>query len=204
MRNVAVTLVCALLFPACFGSSSTPQMQYFWLPLWENVTPYKGEPLPVVIQVESLDVEPAYDHLRIVYRVSPVQLQHYRVRQWVVKPGRLFKSALWRYLQATRRFQLVVGVPRPLPNYVLRGRVLALEQMELGPKRDKWYARVSLHLRLHRAVDGKVIWSLTFDDRARIKVYKPGVVVAGMTSVLRTQMERNLPKMVEAIKQDRK
>ena len=66
----------------------------------------KGKRLPVVIQVEGLDVDPGYDHLRIVYRVSPVHMQHYRLRQWVTKPGRLLKAALQRYLQKTGMFRV--------------------------------------------------------------------------------------------------
>jgi ABC-type uncharacterized transport system auxiliary subunit len=195
-------LLASLLAAGCFGSSTTPTMQYFWIPLWRHVPPAAGEPLPVVIQVEALDVDPGYDHLRIVYRISPVEMRHYRLRQWVTKPGRLLRTALRRYFGATRRFRLVTSAPQPLPTYILRGRVVALEQVEDGKDRERWSARVAINLRLHRSSDHKVVWRMRTDATQRVKKRTPEAVVALMTKLLRQALDRELPILTGIVRQD--
>jgi ABC-type uncharacterized transport system auxiliary subunit len=177
-------------------------MRYFRLPLWDQVTRQPGAPLPAVIQVEALDVLPDYDHLRLVYRVSAVQMRHYRLRQWVVKPGRLLKGALQRFLEATGAFRVVTDTPRPIPNYLLRGRVYSLEQVEEGKQPVRWYAAFELELTLHRATDNNVIWQVHARGRAPVKVRRPSQVVATLTLLLRERLLREVPGMVRAVRQD--
>lgn len=202
MRKLLIPILLGALAAGCFGSSKAATMQYFWIPLWQQAPVSPGEPVPAVIQVEGLDVDPSYDHLRIVYRISAVQMRHYRYRQWVTKPGRLFKVALQRYLRSTRRFRLVVLEPRPLPNYILRGRVVALEQLEDGKKREIWSARVALRLRLHRSLDNKVVWRMDIDRRKRVKTRTPEAVVALMTKMLRAELDRELANITNAVRTD--
>jgi ABC-type uncharacterized transport system auxiliary subunit len=202
MKTLLTLLLFGALATGCFGGGKTPTMQYFWVPLWQQVQPSAREPMPVVIQVEGLDVDPGYDHLRIVYRISPVQLRHYRFRQWVTKPGRLLTAAVQRYLRATRRFRLVTVAPQPLPNYILRGRIMALEQVEEGAKRERWSARVAFHLRLHRSSDNKVVWRMRFDGKQRVKTRTPEAVVAQLTQMIRAQLNAEVENITGAIRTD--
>lgn len=196
---VSVALLGA---PSCFSSSPVPEMRYFRLPIWEGVTRGSQDALPVVIQVESLDVLPDYDHLRIVYRVSPEQLRHYRLRQWVVKPGRMLQGALQRFLDATGAFRAVTDSPRPIPNYVLRGRLLSLEQVEEGGRDKRWSAALDIAFTLHRASDNQVIWSVRARDRTEVKVHQVSRVVAALTHLLRARLQREMSGLVGAIRKD--
>ncbi len=186
----------------CLGSAPPPEMRYFRLPLWEGVRSAGTDKLPVVIQVESLDVLPDYDRVRIVYRVSPEQLRHYRYRQWVVKPGRLFRESLERFLMATGRFRGVTSQSQPIPTYVLRGRVLSIEQVEEGTHREKWFAHANVELHLVRASDGKRIWSLHIVTKSRVRKRTPQQIVRTLTRDLRTHLLKQLPGLVSAIRQD--
>jgi len=202
MKKLLTPILVGAVAAGCFGSGKTPTMQYFWVPLWQDVRPSTSQPIPVVIQVEGLDVDPGYDHLRIVYRISPVQLRHYKFRQWVTKPGRLLTAAVQRYLRVTGRFRLVTVAPQPLPNYILRGRIMALEQVEEGPKRLRWSARVALHLRLHRSSDNKVVWRMRFDRKRRVKTRTPQAVVSLLTALIRAELDRELANIAGAIRTD--
>lgn len=202
MKKLLTLVLFGALAAGCFGGGKPPTMQYFWIPLWQQVQPSSGEPIPVVIQVEGLDVDPGYDHLRIVYRISPVQLRHYKFRQWVTKPGRLLRSAVQRYLRVTNRFRLVTVAPLPLPNYILRGRIMALEQVEEGTQRELWSARVALHLRLHRSSDNKVVWRMRFDRKQRVQKRTPQAVVTLLTRLIRVELDRELANITSAIRTD--
>lgn len=202
MKKLLTPLLMGVIAAGCFGGGQTPTMQYFWIPLWQQARPSTSEPIPVVIQVEGLDVDPGYDHLRIVYRISPVQLRHYKFRQWVTKPGRLLTAAVQRYLRVTNRFRMVTVAPQPLPNYIMRGRIMALEQVEEGKKRERWSARVSMHLRLHRSSDNKVVWRMRFDRKQRVKARTPHAVVSLITRLIRVELDRELTNITGAIRTD--
>ncbi len=202
MKKLLTPIVMGLVVAACFGSSKTPTMQYFWIPLWQQARPAGSGPIDVVIQIEEMDVDPGYDHLRLVYRISPVQLRHYRFRQWVTKPGRLLTAALQRYLRVKGVFRLVVQEPQPLPNYILRGRVMALEQVEEGSRRERWSARVAMLLRLHRSADDRVVWQMRFDQKRRVKERTPQAIVALITRLIRGQLDQELGHLTEAVRRD--
>ncbi len=201
-RAGAVIVLLGAVAGGCFSSKQPPVMKYFRLPIWEGVKAPAAEPLPAVIQVEALDVLPAYDHLRIVYRVTPVQLRHYRFRQWVVKPGRLFRESLQRFLEASGRFKEVTATSRPIPNYVLRGQVISVEQVEKGSKQQKWFAHLELRLGLYRAADEKEVWRLRIKTRSRVEERTPQNVVDTLTRDFRKKMQAALPALVRAVKTD--
>ena len=56
-RMAAMWLVVTLLgLTACFSSSPPPVMKYFRLPVWIGVKSARTPSVPVVLQVEALDV----------------------------------------------------------------------------------------------------------------------------------------------------
>jgi ABC-type uncharacterized transport system auxiliary subunit len=192
---LAAVLV-SLAVVGCFGNTPAPSARYFWLGTWLDLKPYAGEPLPVVLQVEEFDTEPAFDHLRLVYRVSNDQIRHYRFRQWVSKPGRLVRDAVRRYFQVGGWLRHVTEAPSPIPDFVLRGRVLAIEQVERG---EQWVSHLSLVMRLRRSVDQKVVWTGVLDQEVRVRNRTPEEIVAQFTIMLRQFLDRERPRMLAAM-----
>lgn len=172
-------------------------MKYFWLGPWFDVPVHKGEPLPWVLQVEEFDVEPAFDHNRLVYRVSNDQLRHYRYRQWVTKPGRLVRDAFKRYLMAGRWLRQVTDAPTPIPDFVMRGHVYAMEQVERG---EVWSAHLMLTVQVHRATDHQVVWSGLLDRELKIRNRTPETVVRALNLLLRQFLDEERPKLLASLR----
>lgn len=202
-RLVAMWILLTALGPAaCFSSSPPPVMTFFRLPVWIGVKSGRAPSLPAVLQVEALDVLPAYDRMRIVYRISPVQLRNYRLRQWVVKPGRLLQESLQRYFKSTGAFREVTSASRPIPSYVLRGLVVTLEQVE-RKRGAAWYAALDVRLGVYRASDGVRVWHARLQGEVRVTPRTPKAVVTAMTRLLRARLDRATPGLLRALRQDR-
>ena len=199
--SVTVFLSATLLYSSlgCFGSDQVPRHRYYRLPIYERVKA-TNEPLSVVLRIEEFEVAPAYDHLRLVYRVSPYEVRHYGFRQWVTKPGRLVADALRLYMKMSGRFTTVTEEPRPLADYTLQGKVEVLEEID---KKKRWFAHLVLTLRLVKVSDGRVVWSQRFDTKKRVKKRRPKYVVAGLTELFGQVAEETLKKVVEIVKEDR-
>ncbi len=183
------------LVAGCFGSQRVQRHRYYGLPIHERVNASETS-LPVSLRIEEFDVAPAYDHVRIVYRVSPYELRHYGIRQWVTKPGRLLADELRLYMKMSRSFATVTDEPRPLPDYVIRGNVEVLEEMNKG---DKWYARLVMTMNLVRLSDGNTVWAQRFNKIKRVKKRRPRYVVAGLTDLFAEVAEEALKRTVDAL-----
>jgi ABC-type uncharacterized transport system auxiliary subunit len=190
---VAGAVICGA---GCFGSSKAPRPRYYRLPIKPGDNP-GARKLPVTLRIEEFDVAPAYDHLRLVYRISPYELRHYGFRQWVTKPGRLVADALREYALLSGRFSTVTEGPSPVADYTLRGKVECLEEVDKG---KKWYAHLILSLRLIRVSDGRIVWQKRFDKQKRVKKRRPRYVIAGLTDLLGQAAAEMLNQTLAAIR----
>lgn len=195
---VAFLIVMATTLCGCLGSSRVPVHRYYRLPVAEKPSP-SGPALPVVLRVEEFDVRPAYDHMRLVYRLSPYEMRHYGFRQWVAKPGRLVSDALRDFLRFSGRFRSVTDQPRPMAQYTVSGMIEAIEEVD-GPKGKRWYAHLAMTVRLKRSSDGEVVWERRFDKMARVRRRHPVHIVAGLTRILREAAESSMKQIIEAIR----
>jgi ABC-type uncharacterized transport system auxiliary subunit len=195
---LALVAVCCTVC-SCLGSETAPRHRYYRLPIHKNLDRAE-ETLPVVYRVEEFEVAPAYDHLRIVYRVSPFELRHYGYRQWVTKPGRLVADSIREYAELSGHFRTVTEGPTPVADYTVQGRVDVIEEVD---KKKHWFAHMVLSLRLIRSSDGKILWSSRFDETVRVKKRRPKHIVAGLTKVLRKATEKLISTSVELIRKDR-
>ncbi len=170
-------LLLSTLLAACFGSGRAPRHSYYTLP-----TPPPRKVAGPTLKVEEFEAAPAYDHLRIVYRVSPYELRHYALREWVTKPGRLVAQSLGAFLEAKGAARLVGDAGEP--QYVLQGRVEAIEERDFGPKPGRWYAVLDLRLRLLRTRDGAVVWQTRFRREVPTRRKNLPSVVARLTQLV--------------------
>jgi len=104
---------------------------------------------------------PRAEHLlrqdRIVYFTSGNELNFYQQHRWAESPVYMVQALLVRRLQESGLFAEVAPfrAQRNL-DYVLRGRLLALEEVDRGS--GDIQARFGLSLELIRQEDGQVVW----------------------------------------------
>lgn len=178
MRKAAICILTAALMTAC---GSTHAKRYF-----EIRSVASGEPaLPKIerrLLVEAPSVDPLYDDIRILYRVSLFELKYYPYEFWAEKPGKQVGAAMAEYFGKTKVFPAVSRDPRMEgPEIVLKSRVHVIEEID-NP--DVWEARLAMDLEFVDVKTAKPIISWTFDRKGQMAKEHVGDLPAVLSRIL--------------------
>ena len=191
VRRTWLPALVVLLLMAC---SSVPETHYFTmsyvlLPSQErNLSPH-----PVTLRVRMLDIAPAYDMERIVYRYSPYEFQYYNYMQWATKPQKMITDLLMRHLHHARLFYHVGQEYRDRhPDYEIHGVLNAVEEIDSG---DEWYAHLAFSLRMTRYRDERVVWSHDADRKKRVYNKEPVYVVKALSELMEEEMNKIVARL---------
>lgn len=150
--GVGLALIFAL---ACMACGSAPPMNYYTVRLPQPPAATgsgKGQLGVALLQADHLLRQD-----RIVYFTQQHGLNYYHYHRWAEPPVSMVQSALIRKIQAAGMFGDVVQYRAQKGlDYVLRGRLLALEEVDAGTEVS---ARFGLQLELVRQEDAHVVWS---------------------------------------------
>jgi len=151
-RSLLFVLVVILGAAAC---GKTPATNFYTIPLPAAKPASSSAALQLGVD------RPRAAHLlrqdRIVYFTSNNELNYYQYHRWAEPPVFLVQSALIRHLQGAGLFDNVVPYRAQKGlDYVLRGRLLAMEEVD-GP--GGVTARFGLEIELVRQKDNQVVWT---------------------------------------------
>jgi ABC-type uncharacterized transport system auxiliary subunit len=189
MRKAAISILMAVLLGGC---GSTHPKRYF-----QVRTIAAEEPaLPKVdrrVLVEPSSVDPLYDDVRILYRVSPYELKYYPYEFWAEKPGKQIGDAMAQLLTTKKVFLSVsqgrAGTAKEEPEIVLRSHVRIIEEIDTpGPW---WQARLAADLEFLDFKAGRAVVSSSFDRTERM-----GKQVGDLPAVLSRILDEELGKAV--------
>ena len=159
MKKHAVVGIAVLLSLAgCFSSS--PDKKYFQINLEAApaATPFSGSLL-----VDRFDINTLYDDFRIIYRVSPFEINYYAYQFWAEKPSKLLRDSLIRYLEASRLFPRIFLEPtKDAVDRVFRCTVHQIEEVD---EPGAWSARLNMKIEIADVKTGAVLASRRFDRR---------------------------------------
>lgn len=150
-----------------------------------------------VLGVDVLRAETAYDDIRMVYRKSPYRVDYYHYHRWSSPPSLMLTDVLRDGLSETGAFGRVTSGYGRGVDAVLRGRVVALEEVDRSE--TEWEARVVLDLELERVATGEVLWSRTLSQSQVVEERNPeGVTIAASKAMGKIIVEM-LPEIVVAM-----
>jgi len=162
MKKAALCILTAALMIGC---GSTHAKRYFEIRSVPSVEPA----LPKIerrLLVEAPAVDALYDDIRILYRVSPFELQYYPYEFWSEKPGKQVGAAMAEYFGDKKVFPAVSRDTRmENPGIVLKSRLHVIEEID-NP--DAWQARLAMDLEFVDAQSGKPLATWTFDRKAQM------------------------------------
>lgn len=160
VRWMAVVLVpIALLLTGCFGSQTAKRYFEIKPPVVEN--PLQKTERRILI--EPVTTSGIYDDFRIVYRVSPYQINYYSYDFWAKKPARMIHSAIFHFLQTCGGFDRIDEMVAPEnPDVIFKSKLNAIEEIDGGAV---WYARLALELEMTDYKTGATIIKHSFDRR---------------------------------------
>lgn len=185
-RAVLLGLTLALGLAGC--GQSMPETRHYRLvvpaptaPL-ERVTAPCVDAGPQALLVEDFDVDAAYDDVAIVYRESPYRVERYHYHQWIAPPGRLVSDALGDGFAATGLFARVDRAWTGNANAILRGRVIALEEVDRTS--TQWVGHVEVELELVDADTERSLWKRRLASSRVLAERDPEALAAAVSDAL--------------------
>jgi len=147
---------------ACWGCfSSAPGKTYLQIHLEEGTEPAaRFEKSLLIVPILADDL---YDDFRILYRLSPYEVNYYTLSFWAEKPSKMIHQSLANDLAARKVFARVISNPAGADaDWILR---CALHKIEEIDSEAAWAARLAMDLEIAEAKSGTVLAARRFDRR---------------------------------------
>jgi len=182
MRKNAALLVAVLFCLAgCFSAS--PDKKYYEIHL---ETGPAAEPFAASILIDRIDIDSLYDDFRIIYRVSPFEINYYAYHFWADKPSKLFRDSIIHYLEAARLFPRIIPEPaRGSADWVLRCTIHQIEEVDAPAA---WFARLSMRLEIAELKSGTILASRRFDRQEPLSKKDVAEVPAVLSRILSEEL----------------
>src|SRR5687768_7146284 len=190
MRRLLLVSLIAVV-TAC---GSAPQTHYYALALPQPQP--RPEQARGVLSVDELSVAAAYDDQRIVYRKSPYRFDYYEYHQWSSAPSQAITDYVRDALEQSGRFARVTDQRSADTTLVLRGRIAAVEEVDLTP--TNWVGRVDLELFVEDPKTGSVVWSKRFREQRPLATRHPSGLAQALSAVLAQIVAQAAPEISAA------
>lgn len=190
MRAGAVLGVLAAILAT--GCGSIPKTYVYTLQT--PALPAPSDPKTTyVLGVEHFRAPQILRDDRIVYYVSPTEINFYEHHRWGSDPATLLSDFTAQWLESSGVFAQVKMAPlRERADYTLGGEVISFEEVDAegGPK-----VRMALALSLVRSSDHKLVWS----GRQREEMPLAGSGVEGVATALNASCTQALGEMIPGL-----
>lgn len=192
MTRVPLGLLLGLAV-AC--GSAPPATHYYQLAI--PAAERRAPPAPgIALAIEPLAVDAAYSTDRIVYRRSPYRLDYYHYHRWSAPPALHLADVLRDAYQRTGAFERVTLEAPDSPALELRGRVLALE--EVDESESRWLGRIALELSAVDARTGELLWSESFTEVEPLAEQTPEGLARSLSVAVQRIVQRSTPAIAKA------
>jgi ABC-type uncharacterized transport system auxiliary subunit len=195
---VVLGLFATLLSLGCGG---VPKTYYYTLQV-PAAAPPNDPKTDYVLGVDHFRAPEMLRDDRIVYYVSPTQMNFYQYHRWGANPATMLAEFTAQWLDSTGVFAGVRMLPtRERLDYTLAGRVLSFEEVD---HEGGGNVRVALELSLTRTSDHRVIWSSK--QRAEAPVQERGVegVASALNASCAQLLREMIPGLIAQVEQDYK
>ncbi|MGE0548155.1 MAG: ABC-type transport auxiliary lipoprotein family protein [Kofleriaceae bacterium] len=181
-------LLLGVTSPGCGGS--VPATRYYQLAPPAATPGGRGD---LVIAIEPFETDPGYDDERIVYRTTPYRLDYYQYHRWSASPSVMVASFLEQALERAGRFRAVVRDATEQSPLVIRGRVLAIEEVDRSA--TSRVGRIVVELSLVDSRTGSTLWSEQFEEAEPVAQRTP----EGLAKALSVAMGRIAARATDPI-----
>lgn len=195
--TVSILMLVLIMSSCSLFSSSAPVKQYYQI--YYKPAKTEGKKISGTVRVRTFDVDKIYRRHNIVYRKSMYEMYYYNTQFWASKPGDMITDVFARHLAETELFSDVILELERRPDYVLTGRVLALDEVQSG---EKTYARVSIVFELKDYKTDRSIISHSFEERKEVAKRETVQVVRAMGEIIEKETDIFFNKVYEALNID--
>lgn len=194
MRKYFVYILLILVLSSCMSS---PARRYYQLHLGEEEG--TGEKtIDKTILVERIEVDDLYDDFRVVYRVSPYQLNYYSYEFWADKPAKLIRDSITHYLLRKNVFQKVIQeISRGEPDILWKSKIHFVEEID---SQEAWYARLSMEIELVDFKSKERLYYYQFDRSERLGTKSVAMVPVMLSKILEEELGKVISELFQELK----
>lgn len=176
-RHIALAAVLLVGFSGCF--SAGPEKKYYEIHL-EAATDLA--PFSASLLLDRLEIDSLYDDFRVIYRVSPYEINYYAYHFWADKPSKLLRNSLIQFLEGSRLFPKIILEPiLGNADWILRWTVHRIEEVD---EAEAWFARLSMKLEVADVKTGAALAARTFDRKEPMSGKDVGELPAKLSRIL--------------------
>jgi len=195
---VTVFIIAVGILPSCglFGSKA-PVRHYYQV--YYKPKPVLGRQISGTVRIRTFDVDKIYRRHNLLFRTSPYEIFYYNTHFWASRPADMITDLISAHVKETGLFSDVIMQLDRRPDYVLSGRILALDEIDSD---DIWFARVSIIFELKDYKTERTIITHSFDRRKEVINQKQVYVVRAMGEILEEETEKFFNKIYEKLNID--
>jgi ABC-type uncharacterized transport system auxiliary subunit len=178
------------------GCLSSPGRQYFEFSLSVETAPPETR-TEKILMIDDVQIDDIYDDYRIVYRVSPYEINYYSYVFWADKPDILIENSLAAYFAAKELFRdVVLEFDQPAPDWILKARIHNIEELD---ENSSWAARLAMEIRVLDAKSQDVLAAHRFDRKEKLGSNDVGLVPIILSRILKEELEILTKRVMEAM-----
>jgi uncharacterized lipoprotein YmbA len=184
MRKYFIYILLILILSSCMSS---PARRYYQLYLGEEEG-IGEKTIDKTVLVERIEVDDLYDDFRVVYRVSPYQLNYYSYEFWADKPDKLIRDSITHYLLRKNVFQKVIQeISRGEPDILWKSKIHFVEEID---SQEAWYARLSMEIELVDFESKERLYYHQFDRSERLGTKSVAMVPVMLSKILEEELDK--------------
>ena len=198
MKKTGLLIVCIIalftISSCSLFSSKAPLKHYYQVYYQPQVG--SGQPIKATLRIKTFNADKAYKKYNLVYRTSFEEMFYYNTHFWASRPDDMITDLVANHFAKQRVFSDIIVTMDKKPDYVLSGRILALDEVI---EDDKSYARVAIIFELKDYKTAEVVVAHSFDTKLETKGRKPVDVVRAMGEIINSETETFISKIYETI-----
>lgn len=194
--RIATVMLLGLLALGCGGM---PKISYYTLQV--PAAPPSSEPrTSFVLGVEHFRAPEVLRDDRIIYYVSPTQMNFYENHRWGADPATLLSDYTAQWLDSSGVFAQVKVLPaRARVDYTLGGNVSSFEEVDSGGSAK---VRLGLTLSLVRMSDHKLVWSDQRREESPLSEHGVDGVAIALNDSCAQALREMTPGLIAQVEQD--
>jgi ABC-type uncharacterized transport system auxiliary subunit len=193
---VALGLLATFVSVGCGG---VPKTYYYTLQV--PAAPSANDPKTgYIVGVDRFRAPAMLRDDRILYYVSPTQMNYYQYHRWAADPATMLSEFTVQWLASTGVFAAARLLPtRERLDYTLAGRVLNFEEVD---HEGSGNVRVALELSLTRASDRKVVWSSRKATEAPVQERGVEGIASALNASCAQLLREMIPGLIAQVEQE--
>lgn len=202
MKKTGVLIACFIalftISSCSLFSSKAPLKHYYQVYYQPQVG--SGQPIKATLRIKTFNADKAYKKYNLVYRTSLEEMFYYNTHFWASRPDDMITDLVANHFAKQRVFSDIIITMDKKPNYVLSGRILALDEVI---EDEKSFARVAIIFELQDYKTAEVVVAHSFDTKLETAGRKPVDVVRAMGEIINSETEIFISKIYETLESDR-